>query len=96
MSKTIEELASKYVEDVYGGDTDFIYETEDVLSWLFNKPLTQRLTDAEKEMIRKEYADTYPNDPDCGLSNISIASVLKRIFGKDFFENNNNEEDYVQ
>lgn len=95
MSKTIEELASKYVEDVYGGDTDFIYETEDVLSWLFNKPLAQRLTDAEKEMVRKEFADTYPNDPDNSISSTAIGAVLKRIFGKDFFENNNYEEDNV-
>lgn len=71
-----------------------IESNKDVLK-LFNKPLAQRLTELEKEMIIKEYENTYPNDPDNSISSTAIASVLERIFGKDFFENNNHEEDNV-
>lgn len=49
-------------------------------------PLAQRLTAEEKERVRKEYANTYPLDPDCGVANILIQGVLERIFGKDFFK----------
>lgn len=63
--------------------------TKSVFRWLFNKPISYRLTDAEKEMIRKEYANTYPNDLDRSMSSIAIGCVLEKIFGKDFFENNN-------
>lgn len=49
-------------------------------------PLASRLTEEEKERIRKEYANTYPLDPDCGVANILIQGVLERIFGKDFFK----------
>lgn len=49
-------------------------------------PLASRLTAEEKEMVRKEYANTYPLDPDCGVANILIQGVLERIFGKDFFK----------
>lgn len=101
MNKTIEELAKAYAEDMCpigdycGGiydeqrNSDLPIYTDDaksVLSWLFAKPLTQRLTSEEKEMIRKEYANTYPLDPDCGVANILIQGVLERIFGKEFFK----------
>lgn len=86
MTKTIKELAREYVNDVYSGDTDFIDEAENVLAWLFEKPLAQRLTAKEKERVRKEYSNTYPLDPDCGVANILIQGVLERIFGEEFFK----------
>ena len=86
MTKTIEELAREYVNDVYSGDTDFIDEAENVQTWLFAKPLYNRLTAEEKERVRKEYSNTYPLDPDCGIANILIQGVLERIFGKEFFK----------
>lgn len=49
-------------------------------------PLSERLTAEEKERVRKEYANTYPNDIDCGVENILIQGVLERIYGKDFFK----------
>lgn len=55
MTQTIEELAREYVNDVYSGDTDFIDEAENVLTWLFEKSLASRLTPAEKERVRKMY-----------------------------------------
>ena len=101
MSKTIEELAKQYAEDMcpigdyWGGIYDgqrnsnlpiYFDDAKSVLTWLFAKPLAQRLTAEEKERVRKEYADTYPNDIDCGVENILIQGVLERIFGKDFFK----------
>lgn len=61
--------------------------TVEIVSGLFDKPLAQRLTAEEKERVRKEYADTYPNDFDRGIVNISKACLLVRIFGEDFFKN---------
>lgn len=101
MDKKIEGLAREYAEyicpvgDYCGGvydeqrNSDIPIYTDDaksVLEWLFNKPLASRLTAEEKERVRKEYANTYPNDIDCGVENILIQGVLKRIFGKDFFK----------
>lgn len=92
MSKTIEELASAYyLNEVINGDT-----CDDKDGWtdcfisgaeaFMQLPLASRLTSEEKERVRKEYADTYPNDIDCGVANILIQGVLERIFGKDFFK----------
>lgn len=101
MSKTIEELAKQYAEDMCpigdfcGGVYDeqrnsdlpiYIDDAKSVLRWLFDKPLIDRMTAEEKERMRKEYANTYPLDPDCGVANILIQGVLERIFGKDFFK----------
>lgn len=61
-------------------------DAKSVLTWLFAKPLAQRLTAEEKEMAREEYSNTYPLDPDCGVANILIQGVLERIFGKEFFK----------
>lgn len=92
MTKTIEELASEYyLNEVVNGDT-----CDDKDGWVdcfvsgaeaFMKlPLASRLTAEEKERVRREYANTYPNDIDCGVANMLIQGVLKRIFGADFFK----------
>lgn len=98
MTKTIEELAKQYAkyqtdEQGYGSmeewkqDVAIYYDdAKSVLSWLFAKPLASRLTAEEKERVRKEYANTYPNDIDCGVENMLIQGVLERIFGSDFFK----------
>ena len=98
MNKTIEELAKRYAahqtdEQGYGSmeawkqDVAIYYDdAKEVLSWLFDKPLRDRLTSEEKERVRKEYSNTYPLDPDCGLANILIQGALERIFGKEFFK----------
>lgn len=97
MSK-IEDLAKQYAkyqtdEHGYGSmeewkqDVAIYYDdAKEVLSWLFAKPLASRLTAEEKERVRKECANTYPLDPDCGVANILIQGVLERIFGKDVFK----------
>lgn len=101
MDKKIEGLAREYAEyicpvgDYCGGVYDeqrhndlpiYTDDAKSVLSWLFALPLAQRLTSEEKEMVRKEYANTYPNDIDCGVENMLIQGVLERIFGADFFK----------
>lgn len=72
MGKTIGQLAKQYAEDMCpvgdycGGVYDeqrnsdlpiYIDDAKSVLSWLFTKPLVQRLTDEEKERVRKMYND---------------------------------------
>lgn len=73
MDKTIEELAKQYAEDMCsaedynGGISDkernfdmsvCIDDAKSVLGWIFDKPIASRMTEAEKAMVRKEYADT--------------------------------------
>ncbi len=101
MTKTIEELAKQYAEDMCpigdycGGVYDeqrncdlpiYIDDAKSVLEWLFNKPLAQRLTAEEKERVREEYADTCPKDPDQSIASIRVMQTLERIFGADFFK----------
>lgn len=97
MGKTIEELARQFTDELFAGDdlTDFDTQTEknDTYvtcmtfgNYLMEQPLSVRLTAEEKERMRKEYANTYPLDPDCGVANILIQGVLERIFGKELFE----------
>ena len=92
MTKTIEEAAKEYyLNEVVNGDT-----CDDKDGWtgcfvsgaaaLMQLPLASRLTAEEKERVRKEYSNTYPLDPDCGVANILIQGVLERIFGADFFK----------
>ena len=72
MSKTIEEAAREYAEamcpigDYCGGVYDeqrnrdlpiYTDDAKSVLEWLFTKPLLQRLTDEERERVRKLYID---------------------------------------
>lgn len=92
----IDKLSKDYAQAVtlHDSDTDWyrrdFRENEgnfkDAADYLFALPLSYRLTDAEKDMIRKEYADTYPNDVDNGITNMSKAHMLERIFGKEFFK----------
>ena len=100
MSKTIEELAKQYAahqtdEQGYGSmeawkqDVAIYYDdAKEVLSWLFAKPITSRLTDAEKKAIRLMHADTFPNDIDQSLTGKCIMYSLEEIFGRDFFKDN--------
>lgn len=75
---------SKRYSIQYEDDDDKYCVKED---WIeFANPLAQRLTAEEKERVRKEYTNTYPLDPDCGVANILIQGVLERIFGKEFFK----------
>lgn len=93
MGKTIEEVNRKLIHELslmftkeLHDDATIPYHTcKDALTWLFSQPLASRLTAEEKEMVRKEYANTYPNDIDCGVENILIQGVLERIFGAEMF-----------
>lgn len=110
MSKTIEELAKQYAEymcpaeDYSGGISDeernfdmsvCIDDAKSVLGWLFNKPLIQRLTEAEKERIIEMYddANTYCESVFISEENEETWSsyneqrhFLEEIFGKEFFK----------
>ena len=68
MSKTIEEAAKQFTDELFAGDdlTDFDTQTEKNDAYvmcmtfgnhLMSLPLSQRLTDEEKERVRKLYID---------------------------------------
>lgn len=102
MTKTIEELAKQYAEDMCpvgdycGGvydeqrNSDLPIYTDDaksVLEWLFEKPLASRLTPAEKERVRTKY-----NAAKIGATEFDspecadLMDMLEDIFGADFFK----------
>lgn len=97
MSK-IDTLSIDYAQKVTCHDVDAdwyrcvfhenVVNFKDAADYLFALPLSYRLTDAEKDMIRKEYADTYSNDPDQSLASIRVMHTLEHIFGKAFFKEN--------
>lgn len=101
MTPTKDQQAQEYAEDMCpvgdycGGIYDdqrnsdlpiYIDDAKSVLSWLFAKPLRDRLTAEEKERVRKEYAKTSPKDPDQSMASIRVMRTLERIFGADFFK----------
>lgn len=94
MTKTIEKAANEYAanweakHNIHNPELyDLIVDAyKESAERIMSLSLAQRLTAEEKEMVRKEYANTYPLDPDCGVANILIQGVLERIFGKDFFK----------
>lgn len=92
MSKTIEELAKQYAEDMCpvgdycGGvydeqrNSDLPIYTDDaksVLSWLFAKPLASRMTAEEKERVREEHSDNK-----CLIESASLSYVQREVFQK--------------
>lgn len=105
MSK-IEDLAKQYAEDMCpigdycGGVYDeqrnsdlpiYIDDAKSVLSWLFTKPLAQRLSAEEKERVRKAYKamSNYGKNKsvECAsCANYAARVWMERIFGKDFFK----------
>lgn len=94
MNKTIEEAAKRFADmkttkqagSSVERDKKALLMTQFFHFALEELPLSSRLTAKEKESVRKEYSNTYPLDPDCGLANILIQGVLERIFGKEFFK----------
>lgn len=93
MSK-IEELAKAIAKDFIrenkesiNNDAPLVHESvQYTVGRIMSLPLSDRLTAEEADLIRKEYNNTYPLDPDCGVANILIQGVLERIFGKEFFK----------
>lgn len=97
----IDKLSKDYAQTVtlHDSDTDWykrdFRENEgnfkDVADYLFSLPLSDRLTAEEKAMLRKEYADTCPNDPDQSIASIRVMHTLERLFGKDFFKEDDHD-----
>lgn len=85
----IEKAAKDYAYDIGDSDWERMRLQDafiDGINHIMQLPLCDRMTAEEKERMRKEYANTYPNDIDCGVENILIQGVLERIFGADFFK----------
>lgn len=114
MNKTIEELAKQYAEDMCpigdycGGVYDeqrnsdipiYIDDAKSVLTWLFNKPLRDRLTDEEREKIKVIYAEAsqwlketekFENMNDAPrVAAVALHDRLERIFGEEMFNETN-------
>lgn len=105
MSKAIEEAAKEYADNAYYPAPDYDwYESDDeqmkdVLvdtfkagaKHVYDLPLAQRLTDAEKEMVRKTYKamSDYGKKKDvvcADCANYATRVGLECIFGKEFFK----------
>lgn len=91
MTKTIEEAARDYAANANVTSENFcpedITDAFEYGAWCVKDLFFRdRLTAEEKERVRKGYANTYPNDIDCGVENILIQGVLERIFSADFFK----------
>lgn len=99
MTKTIEELARQFTDELFAGDdlTDFDTQTEKndayVLCMAFGnhlmeQPLSVRLTAEEKERVRKEYWETMRDWIGVGDARgyCKTCVALESIFGKDFFK----------
>lgn len=91
MTKTIEELASEYyLNEVINGDT-----CDDKDGWtdcfvsganhLMQLPLADRLTDDEKERVRKLHGASIVANRMFGKDDRAF-DALERIFGKGFFK----------
>lgn len=97
---TIEELAKPIAIDFIckhkgkiNNDAPLTHEcVQYTIERIFTAPLAQRLTDAEKEMVREEYDEARifsENVDPCVIEyakNKAEMSILERIFGKDFFQ----------
>ena len=101
MSKTIEELAKAYAEDMCpvgdycGGvydeqrNSDLPIYTDDaksVLEWLSNKPLASRMTKEEKERVRIYHRLARDGYWECNCADKAVVKILESIFGADFFK----------
>lgn len=105
MTKTIGQLAKQYAEDMCpvgdycGGVYDeqrncdlpiYIDDAKSVLTWLFDKPIRDRLTAEEKERIRVVYkaAKYFAEHTNQMAAEVFMGQykLLESIFGKDFFE----------
>lgn len=101
MSKTIEELAKQYAEDMcpigdyWGGIYDgqrnsnlpiYFDDAKSVLTWLFAKPLAQRLTAEEKERMRTYHKLARDGYWECNCADKAVVKVLESIFDFDFFK----------
>lgn len=75
----IEALAREYVKEVYNGDTDFIDEAEQVLTWL-----SQRYCIVEKEALSKwiDPKDKLPEIRERVLICEKVANQYKVFIGK--------------
>lgn len=93
----MEKIAKQFTDELFAGDdlTDFDTQTEKndayVMcmvfgNYLMSLPMADRMTAQEHEAVMKEYDNTYPLDPDCGLSSMLIKGALERIFGKEMFK----------
>lgn len=98
MSKIIAEIAKQFTDELFAGDdlTDFDTQTEKNDAYvmcmafgnhLMEQPLASRMTEEEKERVRKIYVaarDGYWDE--CNDMNIAVESVLEDIFGAELFE----------
>lgn len=98
MSKTIEEFAKQFTDELFAGDdlTDFDTQTEKNDAYvmcmafgnhLMEQPLSVRLTTEEKEMVKAKYnaakiGATECDSPECAY----MVDLLEDIFGKELFE----------
>ena len=96
MSKTIEDIATAFIKEnrsIVGNEAPLIW---DVVEYVFEQPLADRLTDVERERIRNLYlSDEEINGVETAFGNYPVAAakithnILESIFGKEMFQTEN-------
>lgn len=102
MSKTIEEAAKQFTDELFAGDdlTDFDTQTAKNDAYvmcmafgnhLMEQPLASRMTEEERERVRKihtEYMQQFSDTRDVAAKEYAMGYVnaLESIFGKELFK----------
>lgn len=88
-------LANDYVKDVYGGDTDFIDEAENIISWLLQK---NHIVSKEEikdfhQFASRNYKLDCENGNEDGQASFwrGQMELLKTIFGKEALDSDAGE-----
>lgn len=87
LNKAAEEAAEKYINASYAFCNEVFDGFISGADWLMQQPLSERLTDEEKEKIRAKYNELKSLN---SISNEMFAddtAILDWLFGKDLFTN---------
>lgn len=85
MNKTIEEAERRLCTEL-----ELRQAVNDALSAYMDKPLRDRMTEAEKESIKQIYKHHLNAIGDC-YTHSMVRAELERIFGKEMFNENKKE-----
>lgn len=84
--KEIHALALAFSGELHDNNTLAYHHAKDVLTWLFDRPLANRLTDDEKERIRAIYNRKRFNTEHSKDVEFIEHQLLEYLLGKDFFK----------
>lgn len=84
--KVLPTLADNSIDAIICDLPIYIADAKSVLSWLFAKPLRDRLTAEEKERVRTYHKFARDGYWECNCADKAVVKLLESIFGADFFK----------